>query len=287
MQFPDKRYEGLHVHNLLSVEDERKLFSLINCNIFDRLFISKRIGSDSQCGTIWLCSLKRSCINNKEDTENLNLSFIIKVQSNLNKAHPEFQIQYYLSHTWSRNFLIAYGSIDCPEVILRDDGKLTVIKNGNFIFMETAIGDLFQLIQYSIVDEKMLMGYIVDVIEAVEIMSINKIFHGDLHIRQIFIVYRNSEENSCNSIMKAVIGDFGEHLQIESPTMHFSDLKIFFKSLLEIIDYVDNCDNFRYKISECLEFISKETARVEMEDQCYDVEVIKRDISHIKNFFIL
>lgn len=274
MEFPNRKYDGLHIPNLLSIDDEKILSDLINCDIFNSLFISKRIGSESQIGTIWLCSLKT-----------LNFSFIIKVQSNRNKAHLEFRIQNYLSHTWSHNFLITYGSIDCPEVSFRDKGEITTIKTGNFIFMETAIGDLSQVIKYSIVDEKMLTGYILDVIDAVEIMTMTKVFHGDLHIRQIFIVLRNI--TGCELSKKAVIGDFGEYLQIESPTMHLSDLKIFFKSLLEIIhveNYVENSQKFILKISKCLEFISQEITRIEIKDLSYDTESIKRDITQMKSF---
>jgi len=274
MEFPNKKYEGLHIPNLLTVDDEQKLFSLIDCNIFDLLFVSKRIGSESQFGTIWLCSL-----NNEE----LKFSFIIKVQANRNKAHSEYEIQNYLSHKWQNNFLITYGSIDCPEVFFRDGGKIVTVKTGNFIFMETAIGDLSQVIAYSIVDEKMLTDYILDVIEGVEITSTEKIFHGDLHIRQIFIVLRNI--NDCNSIKKAVIGDFGEHIQIESPTMHLSDLKIFLKSLLEVIHHVENSQKFIIKISKCLDFISQQTTRIEINDLSYDIESIKQDIFQIKTFF--
>jgi hypothetical protein len=143
MEFPNKKYDGLHIPNLLSVEEENRLHSLINRDIFDALFISKRIGSQSQFGTIWLCSLGKE-----------TLSFIIKVQANRNKAHSEFRIQNYLCHTWPNNFLITYGSIDCPEVNFRDNGDITTVKSGNFIFMETAIGDLSQVITYSIVNEK-------------------------------------------------------------------------------------------------------------------------------------
>lgn len=281
MQFPDKRYEGLNIPNLLSEETERKLSNIINCEIFDKLFISKRIGSESQFGTIWLCSM------NKVNNEELHCSFIIKVQANRNKAQAEFEVQHYLSHTWSQHFLVTYGSIDCPEVTFHDKGKITKVKNGNFIFMETAIGDLAQVIQYSIVDEKMLTGYILDIIDAVEIMSLEKIFHGDLHIRQIFIVPRTLD-NNCESSMKAVIGDFGEHIKIESPTMHLSDLRTFFKSLLEYIDYVENSERFRVKISQCLDYISGEIARIELDDDiCYDSTSIERDITYIKSFFVL
>lgn len=272
MEFPNKRYDGLHIANLLSFDDEKRLSSLINCDIFDKLFVSKRIGSESQFGTIWLCSLSE-------------LSFIIKVQTNRKKAHSEFEIQNELSHTWSHNFLITYGNIDCPEAIFRDNEEVTIIETGNFIFMETAIGDLSQVIKFSIVDQKTLIGYILDVIEAVEIMSMAKVFHGDLHVRQIFIVLRNITD--CNPIKKAVIGDFGEHLQIESPTMHLSDLKIFFKSLLEIIDGVENSKKLKFQISNCLQFISQEITKIESNDDLfYDIRSIERNISQIKNFFI-
>ena len=133
MEFPNRRYHGLHIPNLLSEEDQKRLSDLIHSPIF----ISQRIGSESQVGTIWLSSLK-------------NMSFVIKVQSNLNKAHKEFEIQNYLSHKYPKNFLLTYDFIDDS-------------KNRNVIFMETAIGDLSQVIMYSIVDENMLTGYILDV----------------------------------------------------------------------------------------------------------------------------
>ena len=33
MQFPDKKYEGLHIPNLLSLDDEKRLSALINCDV--------------------------------------------------------------------------------------------------------------------------------------------------------------------------------------------------------------------------------------------------------------
>ena len=237
MNFPNIRYYGLHKANLLS-EDEQ--------NFSDDFVISNRIGSDSQVGTIWLAHINLS-------------SFVIKVQSNLGKAHAEFEIQNYLSHKWPRNFLITYKCKDYSE-------------HGNFIFMETAIGDLSQVLKYSTVDEKMLSKYILDVIQSVEIMSTEKIFHGDLHIRQIMIVLRNNV-----TFTKAVVGDFGEHLRIDSPTMHLSDLKTFFKSLLEIIH--------SFEISACLEFISQRISYIELNDLSYNLLSLQQDISDIKNYF--
>ena len=249
MEFPNIRYHGLHIPNLLSEEDQKRLSDLIHSPIF----ISQRIGSESQVGTIWLSSLK-------------NMSFVIKVQSNRNKAHQEFEIQNYLSHRYPKNFLLTYDFIDDS-------------KNRNVIFMETAIGDLSQVIMYSIVDENMLTGYILDVIDSVEIMSTEKVFHRDLHIRQIFIVVRDL------NIKKAVIGDFGEHLRIDSPTMHLSDLKTFFKSLLEIIQYVKSSDKFISRITKCLEFICRQSSYIEFNDLSYDLLSLQQDISDIKNFF--
>ena len=86
---------------------------------------------------------------------------------------------------------------------------------------------------------------------------------------------------------KAVIGDFGEHLRIESPTMHLSDLKIFLKSLLEIIEYVGNSERFILKISSCLDFMSRRTSKIELDDLSYNLLSLQQDISHIKNFFII
>ena len=193
------------------------------------------------------------------------MSFVIKVQSNRNKAHKEFDIQNYLSRKYPKNFLITYAYIDDS-------------KNRNVIFMETAIGDLSQVIMYSVVDENMLTGYILDVIDSVEIMSTEKVFYGDLHIRQIFIVVRDL------NIKKAVIGDFGEHLRIDSPTMHLSDLKTFFKSLLELIQYVESSDKFISRITKCLDFMKKRISSIEINDLSYDILSLQRDISEIKYF---
>ena len=246
MEFPKKRYHGLHIPNLFSPEDQKKLYLNLS-----NIFISMQIGSESQVGKVYLVCLSFPS----------SLSFVIKVQSNLTKSQSEYEIQHYLSHKWPNNFVMTYE-----------------VKHENSIFMETAIGDLEQVIKYNIVDENMLTSYIFDVINSVEIMSTEKIFHGDLHIRQIFIVLRNGNR-------KAVIGDFGEHLRIESPTTHLSDLKIFFKSLLEIISYVENSDKFIYKIPTCLDFISHRTSRIELDDLSYDILSLQRDIFEIKKFF--
>lgn len=112
-------------------------------------------------------------------------------------------------------------------------------------------------------------------------MSSERIFHGDLHIRQIMIVSRNI--NNCEPVMKAVIGDFGEHVIIDSPTTHLSDLKVFFKSLLEVIEHVESSQLFTLKISKCLSFISQKITNIELHDLSYD---INEDILQIKNFCI-
>ena len=52
MQFPNRRYHGLHIPNLLSEEDQKRLSHLIHSRVFNSLFISQRIGSESQVGTM-------------------------------------------------------------------------------------------------------------------------------------------------------------------------------------------------------------------------------------------
>lgn len=125
------------------------------------MFVSKRIGSENQVGTVWLSSL---------NTQDFQVSFVIKVQSNRNKARSEFDVQYYLSHKWPNNFIISYNSIDCPEVTLWYRGHPTIVKTGNFIFMKTAVGDLSQVIRFGVVSENMLTYYILNVIESVKII---------------------------------------------------------------------------------------------------------------------
>jgi serine/threonine protein kinase len=246
MNFPSNRYRGLHMPKLLCKEDENKLKNASNGAILSSLFISKRIGSDSQIGTVWLASLN-----------SLSFVFCCKLQSNRDKAHNEFKILHHLSHKWEENFIRAYKCIDTEE--------------GNLIFMEIAIGDLEQVIKYDTVTEQMLRGFVLDVIDSVEIMASEKVFHGDLHIRQILIVTRNSSK-------KAVIADFGEHVLIDSPTMHLSDLKTFFKSLLEVIHFQRSVS----VIMNCLDFITRRITEIELNNSA---ACMRRDVSVLRKFF--
>jgi len=69
----------------------------------------------------------------------------------------------------------------------------------------------------------------VEVVEALIQLASLRVFHGDLHIGNVFFVIRN-----CQT--KTVIGDFGESMISDSPTSSSSDLFYFINSLREYLE---------------------------------------------------
>jgi hypothetical protein len=274
MEFPDARYEGLHSTFLLTGSNREKFTELIECDLFDQINVLRRIGSDSMFGTAWLSVL---------ETEDFQPNFVIKVQKNIPKALEEFRIQSKLSTSSPDNFLIPYKSINCDNISFNDKGKSVSIKNGNFIFMEVAQGDLEQLLKFDYVNDQTLIEFILQIIDGVEIMALNSIYHGDLHIRQIFIVTRN-----CKT--RAVIGDFGESIEIVSVTTHLSDIGYFLGSLNETLDNLRRkYSSFDKKLESAikhLDKLKKINNKLPDDMDLQDVrELVVRDLASLRNIF--
>lgn len=263
MEFPNKRYEGLHESTVLTGEEFKLLKNYMSCDIFNHIKILQRIGSDSLYATVWLVSL---------DIPHLETTFAVKVQKDIKKSEKEADISYKLER-WFDNFLLMYYHIQCNEI------KLNGMKySGMFMFMEVAIADLKQMIKYQNLTRAKLLSYILDVCDSVEIMASNFLYHGDLHIGNVFIVDRDKK-------FKAVVGDFGESRYITSPTSHLSDMRTFIASLqTEIKSTSLNSLLVSNNLSTILKHIDIQTGKTERE---YDEFMEKNRDPEIEDEFII
>ena len=245
MQLPDKRYEGLHKPSVLSESEFKTLKKYVECDIFKHLKILQRIGSDSVYATVWLANF---------NSPDLNVSFAIKVQKDVKKSEAEAKISYFLEQ-WFDYFLLMYYNIRCEKILLSG-----VSYSGMFMFMEVAMSDLRQLIKYQNVTKSELVSYVLNVCDSVEIMAINFIFHGDLHLGNVFLVKREGN-------IRAVIGDFGESQYVVSPTSHLSDIGNFISQLgIELKSSALSSDVLsKNKLALLTKHINKQTAVTERE----------------------
>ena len=277
MELPEKRYDGLHKASVLSEAEFKTLKKYVECDIFKHLKILQRIGLDSAYATVWLASFNSS---------DLNVSFAIKVQKDIEKSEEEAKISYFLEQ-WFDYFLLMYYNIRCDKILLSG-----VSYSGMFMFMEVAMSDLHQLIKYSNVTKSELVTYILQVCDSVEIMATNFIYHGDLHLGNVFLVKRETG-------IRAAVGDFGESRFVLSPTSHLSDIGYFISQLsIKLRTSALSSDVLsKNKLSVLTKHINKQSALTEKEfddflendapDETLQEEkiqsLVKRDMDVIKD----
>lgn len=258
MELPNRRYEGLNKATVLSNDEFKNLKKYVNCDIFKNLKMLQRIGSNSAYATVWLSSFNSS---------DLDITFAIKVQKDVQKSENEAKISYFLEN-WFDFFLLMYYDIYCEKIILNKETY-----SGMFMFMEVAMSDLRQLITYQNVIKSELISYILDVCNSIEIMATNFLYHGDLHIGNVFLVTRNYQ-------IKAVVGDFGESNFIISPTSHLTDMSKFISSLsTEIKNSSLNNLLSENKLLILMKHINKQSILTENE---YDLFIEKDDLQKEK-----
>jgi len=275
MELPNRRYEGLHKPVVLSNEQFKVLKKYMNCDIFQHVKILQRIGSDSLYATVWLASLS---------TKELDATFAVKVQKDIKKSEKEANMSYRLEN-WFEYFHLMYYNIRCDDIRLNSKSY-----SGMFMFMEVAMSDLRQLIKYQNVTKAELISYILDVCDSVEIMASNFLYHGDLHIGNVFLVKRANE-------IKAVVGDFGESKYVTSSTSHLSDIGNFITSLsTEIKTTALNGLLANNKLATLTKHINLQTAKTEaeydrfletkpseIEQDEFIIHLVKRDMDVIKD----
>ena len=228
MKFAGEHYEGLHKVSSINPTYIIAFKNMINeksCDVFANIKVIKRIGSVSVYATVWEINFLINSLDNKY------IKMAIKIQRDREKTLEEININIFLNQ-YPDYFLQMYDSIYCEQIELKDS-----VFSGYFMFLELAIGDLKQLLRYSDkVSEAELLTIISQVFDSIYILGKSTLFHGDLHIGNVFIVPRNiSERNigakATGNTIRAVIGDFGETIAMLSITSHTSDIYKFCTSL--------------------------------------------------------
>lgn len=243
MRISGNHYTGFH--NVIPITDYQlnDFKKLLSCNTFDRIEVIQRIGSESLYATIWEI---------KFDLGKEKITMAIKIQKNIEKTLEEININKFLNE-YPEYFLQMYDSIYCQKISLLKESSFS----GYFIFMELAIADLAQFLTLTNVSENDLDNFIMQVFDSIYVLGKSQLFHGDLHIRNVFIVPRDNQ-------IKAVIGDFGETIGIDSITSHTSDIYKFLSSLSEFLNKFPNkYRNTKNKIKDIIRYVNRLTVTLE------------------------
>lgn len=250
MRFSGKHYRGIHQTREIS---PKELDELLSCDSLDRIRVVERIGTPSQYATIWKVKI---------DVDNDDLIAALKVQRDVEKSQNEIEIQTFLQ-PYRKYFLELYTSLWCDNIQLVGQNEFS-----NFlIVMELAVADLGQFLLQRQVSETELLNYILQVIDSVYYLGKFQLFHGDLHIHNVFIVSRDNQ-------LRAVIGDFGETIGIDSITSHTSDLYRFLTSLLEFLSshFPNRYFQLTNKIKKAVKYLNRRTAELEQDYDEWNVE---------------
>jgi serine/threonine protein kinase len=243
MKLSGKHYKGIHNP---SPATKAQMKELLFCDsIGNKIKVIQRIGSQSQYATVWQVEVR---LNSQP------LVAALKVQNNLEKSSNEIEIQNFLNQ-YNDYFLELYTSFYCDDVELNPSENF----NGALMLMELAIADLGQYLLYGPdVPEKELYRYVFQVLDSVYFLGKSQLFHGDLHINNVFIVIRKNDK-------KAVIGDFGETIGLDSITSHTSDLYRFFTSLSEFLSvkFPRKYFSLRQKIKSVVKYLNRRTGQIE------------------------
>jgi len=225
---PKDRYNGLNLSFEPSEEDIeiiRDAFLVSSsCEILPNLI--RQIGSLSERGKVYDSLIKQ-------------IPVAIKVfdntgHGNIAKFYHEREINEMITMYGDSDFFLRYltGKI-CQE------GKNSI----GLIVMERAIGDLKQIITYSVINNHFLDETFSSVVACLFEMAELDIYHGDLHCGNIFTVLRNGK-------LKIVLGDFGEsEYRNDSPNNSERDFYKFISTLRELITGVNRYNVFLKKLN--------------------------------------
>lgn len=255
LNFNNKYYSGLHFHKSILEHQIERFEDILNdesCNIFDRIKVIRQIGSESLYATIWEIDFYLSDVE-KSDLEPEKIKLAIKVQKNLEKTLSEIDINNFLQEYSSDYFLRFYGNVYCENINLIGDSSFS----GYFMFMNLAVGDLAQYIIQGNVSESDLEKFVSQIYEAIYHLAIHQIYHGDLHLKNAFIV------KDISGNLRAVIGDFGESEATDSITAHTSDIVKFSSSLAVFLKGKRKYSRLERKLLELVKVINRMTPAIE------------------------
>ena len=199
-------YDGLHNHSIINSEDikiiERNIDKM-SCGDISK-GIRHRIGSVSERAKVFKLILKDYVI-------------AVKIMNPDHIRENEFEISRNVSHEYPKYFLRTFNRKYC-EVEYNGVNRETQL-----LFMEIAIGDLYQVITQG-VDQRSLENYISDVFNAVAFLSHLGYKHNDLTVKNVFVV-------CTGKTTRAVLGDFGETIPVGSIVSGLNDILKFLISL--------------------------------------------------------
>ncbi len=213
IQLGQNYYDGMYEPFLFTADDEQEFFNL-KC---EDLFTHAKITSERPFEPILILSLKLST--------NKIVYFVGKFSQSRKENDEETEFGYFFNN-YSNNFIRTYHDMSCPNIIFAPGDKDGMCANskkvcsGYFIFMELAKGNLAQILSQSVVNDKQLTKYILDVLVSIELMTMNFVSHNDLKPENIYIVIRNKQ-------LKAVVGDFGICKKVKSLKTHTKSIRQF------------------------------------------------------------
>lgn len=241
---PTKYHRGFNFPQHFNIVKYIKLKNHILGQNIDEFKLTQRIGSESLHAKVYEAIISDCAV-------------AIKILKKFEKLENEKDINERVSNP--DYFLFMIESLEC-------EGK-------GIIIMELAISDLkqrltlplptesdperdpngkvFELIKSFTVED--LNRMFSEVIESLIQLASLQVYHGDLHIGNIFFVNRN-----CQT--RTVIGDFGESSISNSPTSSSSDVFYFINSLREFLPN----GSFRSKVDTFFNGIGKIAGKYEI-----------------------
>ena len=224
---PEQYYQGINFPCNVKLQNYLQLQPLINCKLFDHLQLTCRIGSDSLHALVYSGILD-------------GMYVAVKILKKTKQFDNEFYINRLIFSDTLNNqyFLYLIGA--------------TICDNKGLFVMEMAISDVKQRLLYSTITMQDLDNTVNEVLQSLLRLARYRIYHGDLHLGNVFYVCRNN-------YFRAVIGDFGESKLSDSPTTSSSDLFQFINALRQQINdpfFLEKLNIFFKnigKISVCLE----------------------------------
>jgi serine/threonine protein kinase len=197
--FPTEYYSGINIPANFDLEKYLEIRDSIDCQIIEGIQLVRRIGSESLHAKVYAAELKETVI-------------AVKVLKKAEKLSNEVFINEIIFNDPTNDlyFLYFIRGLMCDSA--------------SFLIMEMAMADIQQRMKYSIELPQDIYRTVSEVLQSLLRLAHLRIYHGDLHLGNVFLVMRNQQ-------LRTVIGDFGESSIADSPTASSSDLFQFVNAL--------------------------------------------------------
>ncbi len=250
---PVEHYKGINFPYKFNLQKYRKIKDNIDCMFIKHLNLIRRIGSESLHAKVYSGRIDNTIV-------------AVKILKDIDQFENELYINEFIFEDPMNSLFFLYL---IKGYICEDKG---------IFVMEMAISDLKQKINFSYITEDESNDIVSNVLLSILKLAELGIYHGDLHLGNIFLVLRNNN-------IRAVIGDFGESSPTTSPTSSSSDLFEFIRGLLEYIDEPEILDKLNLFYGK----IGKLSGRLEDDFDLYLEKMdeqsasIKCNVEFIKN----